>query len=70
MDHRDQTRFTAKEAADYLHLSPSTLAKWRMRGIGPAYHRVGKRIVYYIKTEISDWLHECDSLTPQPRNHR
>jgi predicted DNA-binding transcriptional regulator AlpA len=54
------SRLRAAEAADYLCVSRSTLAKWRMRGEGPPYHRCGPRIVYYLKHEIDAWLVECD----------
>jgi len=53
-------RIRAAIAAIYLGVSRSTLAKWRMRGEGPAYHRCGPRIVYYFKDEIDAWLAECD----------
>ncbi|WP_082540541.1 helix-turn-helix domain-containing protein [Pseudolabrys sp. Root1462] len=54
------TRLRAAEAAVYLGISRSTLAKWRMRDQGPAFHRCGPRIVYYFKDEIDAWLDECD----------
>jgi predicted DNA-binding transcriptional regulator AlpA len=54
-------RLRAVEAAYYLHVSRSTLAKWRMKGTGPVYHRCGPRIVYYFRDEIDSWLAECDS---------
>lgn len=38
----------------------STLAKWRMNGGGPPYHRCGPRIVYYYKSEIA---FECASMS-------
>lgn len=39
----------AKEAASYMGMSASTLAKWRMWGMGPDFVRLGKgRIVYRI----------------------
>lgn len=53
-------RLRAVKAAAYLTVSRSTLAKWRMNGGGPPYHRCGPRIVYYYKTEIDAWLAECD----------
>lgn len=44
---------TAKDAAAYLGLSRQTLANWRLRGLGPAYSRLGgsgrPRIVYLIE---------------------
>lgn len=53
-------RLRAVQAAAYLNVSRSTLAKWRMRGEGPPHHRCGPRIVYYYKAEIDAWLAECD----------
>jgi excisionase family DNA binding protein len=54
-------RLRAVEAANYLRVSRSTLAKWRMRGEGPLHHRCGPRIVQYYKDEIDAWLHDCDA---------
>ncbi len=54
-------RLRAKEAAAYMRVSPSTLAKWRMRNEGPPYHRCGPRIVYYLLQEIDAWQAESDS---------
>jgi hypothetical protein len=31
-----------RDAAAYLNVSPSTLNKWRVQGIGPAFIRVNK----------------------------
>jgi len=53
-------RLRAIEAAQYLRVSRSTLAKWRMNGQGPPFHRCGPRLVYYIKGELDAWLADCD----------
>jgi predicted DNA-binding transcriptional regulator AlpA len=53
-------RLRAVEAALELGVSRSTLAKWRIAGIGPRYHRCGPRIVYYFLDELEAWLVECD----------
>jgi excisionase family DNA binding protein len=52
-------RLWASEAADYLRVSRSTLAKWRMKGEGPLFHRCGRRLIYYYKSEIDAWLEGC-----------
>ena len=54
-------RLRAVEAAQYLRVSRSTLAKWRMSGNGPVYHRCGPRLVYYFRHEIDAWLAACDA---------
>ncbi len=37
---------TESEAAAFLRLQPVTLKKWRFRGRGPAYVRLGSAIRY------------------------
>ena len=46
---------TAKEAADFLRLSTSYLAKARMRGDGPAYVQLG-RAIRYTDSALLDWI--------------
>jgi predicted DNA-binding transcriptional regulator AlpA len=53
-------RLWALEAARWLRVSRSTLAKWRMQGIGPRHHRCGRRRVYYFEDELQEWLEACD----------
>jgi len=36
----------AKKAAERLNLRPNCLAQWRMKGIGPPFHRLGRHIRY------------------------
>ena len=68
MDQDTRTRLRAVQAAAYLGVSRSTLAKWRMSGNGPAYHRCGPRIVYYLRNEIENWLSDCDQQLATERN--
>ena len=44
------------EAASYLGLSPSTLAKMRLRGDGPAYSKSGPRVVVYAIEDLHAYL--------------
>jgi len=46
----------APEAAKYLGLSASTLAKMRLRGDGPVYSKLGPRIVVYEQPELDAWI--------------
>lgn len=57
--HTEQ-RLRAVQVAAYLGVGRSTLAKWRMRHIGPKFHRCGERLVYYFKYDVDAWLDECD----------
>lgn len=42
------------EAAAFLKLSPRTLEKQRVRGGGPAYCKLGRRVVYAL-TDLEAW---------------
>ncbi|TIQ44618.1 helix-turn-helix domain-containing protein [Mesorhizobium sp.] len=44
------------DAARYVGISPSTLSKMRLRGEGPPYAKIGKRIVVYDKGDLAHWL--------------
>jgi predicted DNA-binding transcriptional regulator AlpA len=56
MNNSSNSRLRAPEAADYLRLSTSTLAKMRLRGDGPQYIKSGPRIVVYERQHLDDWL--------------
>jgi predicted DNA-binding transcriptional regulator AlpA len=49
-------KLRAPEAAQYLGLSTSTLAKMRLRGDGPPYLKAGRRIVIYDLYDLETWL--------------
>lgn len=66
MSEREPIRLRASQTAHYLHVSRSTLAKWRATPDGPPFHRCGKRLVYYFKHEIDAWLEECDRRDGKP----
>ena len=46
----------APDAAAYLGLAPSTLAKMRVRGDGPVYSKAGPRIVVYAVEDLDGYL--------------
>jgi hypothetical protein len=45
-------------AARYLDTAESTLADWRMKGKGPAFARVGQRMVRYAKADLDAFMRE------------
>ena len=49
-------KLRAPQAAAYLGLSVSTLAKMRLRGDGPIYAKAGPRIVVYDLADLDAWL--------------
>jgi excisionase family DNA binding protein len=50
-----QEYFKPKEAAAYLNSSASTLAKRRLHGNGPRYHRIGTAIRYR-KSDLDQFM--------------
>jgi predicted DNA-binding transcriptional regulator AlpA len=56
MPNPNATKLRAPDAAAYLGLSRSTLAKMRLRGDGPIYSKAGPRIVIYDKLDLDAWL--------------
>jgi predicted DNA-binding transcriptional regulator AlpA len=49
----------APEAANYIGLSESTLAKRRLYGLPPAFLNLGWRSVGYAIDELDRWLDSC-----------
>ncbi len=45
----------AEDAAIFLNLSASTLAKMRLSGKSPKYIKMGRRVAYRI-TDLEDWI--------------
>ena len=54
----DLELLTPKEAAGFLRLSESFLAKARMRGDGPRYRKLS-RSVRYLRADLLLWLKAC-----------
>ena len=48
--------FSPKRAAVYLDTTVNTLNDWRWRGKGPAFKRVGQRMVRYRRTDLDAFL--------------
>ena len=46
---------TPDEAAKELGIHVKTLARWRDRGEGPPFHRLGRRILYQ-RTVLERWI--------------
>ena len=55
MTQGDDTLWTQEQVAEYLGVSPRTIEGWRRRGIGPAWHRVG-RSPRYFRREVLAWV--------------
>jgi predicted DNA-binding transcriptional regulator AlpA len=51
-----ERKLRAREAAVHLGLSPSTLAKMRLRGDGPRYAKAGQRVVLYDLKDLEIWF--------------
>ena len=50
------TLLTPEDVSEYIGVSKSTLAKWRMTGLdGPAFIKLGAKVAYD-KTVVENWL--------------
>ena len=62
-----ESLLSPKQAAIYLNLAVSSLAKWRVEGIGPRYTKLGSA-VRYRRTDLDDWVgSRVQSSTSQDR---
>lgn len=58
------THLLTEEVARRWKMSPRSLERWRWRGIGPKYRRIGGRVVYALE-EIERFEQACDVETFQ-----
>ena len=61
----DNRVLNVSQAATYLGLAPQSLHNMRFRGVGPAYHKLGSRVVYRI-SDLELYLMER-RIIPQDR---
>ena len=58
MDMQSTILLTEREVAQRLRLGTNTLAKWRIRGEGPRFIKIGARI-RYDEREVAEWVASC-----------
>jgi hypothetical protein len=49
------THLTTAQAAAYLGISPRTLEDWRLTGFGPAFIKMGRRVLYRLH-DLGDFI--------------
>jgi len=56
---------TRRQAAEYLGISPVTLARWAIAGRGPRYSRSGEQRgrVWYAAADLEAWI-EARKIAP------
>ena len=59
MTQKQKRVLRAPEAAEYIGLSESTLAKRRLYGQPPAFLNLGGRAVGYAIDDLDAWLEKC-----------
>jgi len=52
----NQRYLRTRDAADYVGLAPSTMAKMRLYGTGPEFIKAGARVVLYARETLDRWL--------------
>ncbi|ULR31767.1 helix-turn-helix domain-containing protein [Dickeya fangzhongdai] len=51
------TKFTRPEAADYIGVSPRTLANWHSSGrVKIPFYKVGRKKTIYLKSDLDAYL--------------
>lgn len=53
---------TRVQAAEYLGVSASTLARWAMNGVGPSYAKLGNQVRYSVSV-LDDFISNCTVAT-------
>ena len=53
--HSPTDKLVPKQAAEVIGISLRQLAKWREKGIGPAWRQRETRRVYYLRGDIEEW---------------
>ncbi len=49
----------SQEAADYLGVSASCLAQWRMLRKGPPVARISARTIRHRRDDLDQWIESC-----------
>ena len=52
-----RSAYSEEALAEELGVKPSTLSTWRSEGRGPKYLRIGKTVIYPVKSVLT-WLDE------------
>ncbi|MEX3647243.1 helix-turn-helix transcriptional regulator [Mycolicibacterium porcinum] len=60
---------TAVEVAEMAGVSPGTVETWRWRGTGPAFHHIGRYVVYD-RAEVERWIAEVYHVGVESRAGR
>lgn len=68
-DVREREWLRPRQAARYLGVSSSSLAKWRCSGSGPAFSRAG-RAIRYRRTELDAYLESRTVRSTSERTSR
>ncbi len=64
MDIETKRFLNRKEAAEFLGLSPQTLANYSWRGEGPPFIRISDRCIRYDWAELAAWM-KAREVTPR-----
>lgn len=49
-------RVSTKKAAAFLGVSVRTLEEWRRKGIGPAFAKIGRKLIRYELAELERFM--------------
>jgi predicted DNA-binding transcriptional regulator AlpA len=59
VDEKEKTRkryLTEREVEENFNLNRRTLQRWRMTGEGPAFSRIGKKMIRYLVDDVESFF--------------
>jgi predicted DNA-binding transcriptional regulator AlpA len=66
MDPLQEELLTSDESAHVLRLSPSTMEAWRLRGKGPKFLKLGRRVLYK-RSSLEEFMAERERASTSDR---
>ncbi len=58
MDNQKSIFMSAKEAAEYLGVTKSHMARMREWKIGPKWYNIGLKLIKYKQSDVDEWIEE------------
>lgn len=59
IDSTSDALLSTTEAGEWLGVSPRTLEDWRFKGGGPAFRKIGRRLVRYSRADLTDFIRDA-----------
>ena len=64
LDLRTPKLLTVAQVCEALSVTRQCLGEWRQKEVGPPWHRLGPRKIYYRSDELATWIEERRGRPP------